>query len=166
MKQLKSLLIAATLFIGASQAINAQAKTAHVDVNEIMEKMPAMLDGKKQLEKLSQTYTTEYNAMSTEYQAKVKKYGEEEQTVTEKVNQERIAEVQDFQKRIRDYGDNAQKELQKKEAELLKPIMEKVEASIKKVGKAKGYQYVLNSAGLLLADGPNITADVKKDLGF
>jgi hypothetical protein len=44
--------------------------------------------------------------------------------------------------------------------------MEKVKASIVKVGKAKGYQYVLNSEGLLLADGPNLTADVKKDLGF
>ncbi len=165
MKQLKSLLIAATLFFGA-QAANAQAKTAHVDVNEIMEKMPARIEAEKQLKKLSDTYTTEFNAMTTEYQAKLKKYGEEEQTVTEKVNQERIAEVQDSQKRIADFRDNAQKELQKKEAELLKPIMEKVEASIKKVGKAKGYQYVLNAAGLLLADGPDLTADVKKDLGF
>jgi outer membrane protein len=44
--------------------------------------------------------------------------------------------------------------------------MDKVKASIQKVGKAKGFQYVLNSEGLLLADGPNVTADVKKDLGF
>ena len=44
--------------------------------------------------------------------------------------------------------------------------MEKVKASIQKVGKAKGFQYVLNSEGLLLTDGPNLTADIKKDLGF
>ena len=36
MKRLKSLLIATVLFLGASQTINAQAKTAHVDVNEII----------------------------------------------------------------------------------------------------------------------------------
>ena len=48
----------------------------------------------------------------------------------------------------------------------MKPIMEKVKASIAKVGKAKGFQYVLNSEGLLLADGPNLTSDVKKELGF
>ena len=62
--------------------------------------------------------------------------------------------------------DNAQKELQQKESDIVKPIMDKVKASIQKVGKAKGFQYVLNSEGLLLADGPNLTADVKKDLGF
>jgi len=65
-----------------------------------------------------------------------------------------------------DYRDNAQKELQQKESDIVKPIMDKVKASIQKVGKAKGFQYVLNSEGLLLADGPNLTADVKKDLGF
>lgn len=44
--------------------------------------------------------------------------------------------------------------------------MDKIRASIAKVGKAKGYQYVLNAADLLLTDGPDLTADVKKDLGF
>ena len=32
------------LVLGANQTINAQTKTAHVDVSEIMTKMPAMLD--------------------------------------------------------------------------------------------------------------------------
>lgn len=166
MKQLKTLLIAAVAFFGTSQSINAQAKTAHVDVSELMQKMPAMLDAQKQLEKLSGTYDTEYKTMVDEFQAKVKKYEQEAATVTEPVNEERSKEVQDMQKRIVDYRDNAQKELQKKEADLVKPIMDKIKASIQKVGKAKGYQYVLNAADLLLAEGPNITADVKKDLGF
>ena len=48
----------------------------------------------------------------------------------------------------------------------MKPILEKVKASISKVGKAKGFQYVLNTADLLLTDGPDLTADEKKDLGF
>lgn len=166
MKQLKTLLIAAVAFFGASQAMNAQAKVAHVDVSELMQKMPAMLDAQKQLEKLSSTYDTEYKTMVDEFQAKVKKYEQESTTVTEPVNEERSKEVQDMQKRIVDYRDNAQKDLQKKEADLVKPIMDKIKASIQKVGKAKGFQYVLNAADLLVADGPNITADVKKDLGF
>ena len=166
MKQFKSLVIAAIMLIGGNQAINAQAKTAHVDVSEIMAKMPAMLDAQKQLEKLSGTYDTEYKTMVDEYQAKIKKYDAEAETAGEKVNQERQAEVQDMQKRLRDYGENAQKELAKTEEDLLKPIQEKVRASIAKVGKAKGYQYVVDGSSLLLADGPDLTADVKKDLGF
>ena len=166
MKQVKTLLIAVTIFIAGNQVIKAQSKTAHVEVSEIMAKMPAMLEAQKQLEKLSGTYDTEYKSMVEEYQNKLKKYEQEATTVTDAVNETRSKEVQDMQKRIVDYRDNAQKELQQKESEIVKPIMEKVKASIAKVGKAKGFQYVLNSEGLLLADGPNLTADVKKDLGF
>jgi outer membrane protein len=166
MKQIKTLLIAALFAFGANQTISAQAKTAHVDVSEIMAKMPAMLDAQNQLEKLSGTYDADYKKMVEEYQAKLKKYEAESATVTDAVNGERSKEVQDMQKRIVDFRDNAQKELQQKESDIVKPLMEKVRASIQKVGKAKGFQYVLDGSTLLLADGPNITADVKKDLGF
>ena len=166
MKQIKTLLIAAILFLGASQTSNAQAKTAHVDVSEIMSKLPAMLDAQKQLEKLSATYDADYKKMAEEFQTKLKKYDTESATVTEAINAERQKEVQDMQKRIQDFGQNAQKELQQKQEDITKPIYEKVRASIQKVGKAKGFQYVLDGATLLLADGPNLTADVKKDLGF
>lgn len=169
MKRLKSLLIATVLFLGTSQMINAQAKTAHVDVNEIISKMPAMLDAQKQLEKLSATYDAEYKIMAEEYQNKIKKYDQEASTVGDAVNATRQTEVQDLVKRITDYRDNAQKELQKKESDLVKPLMDKIKASITKTGKAKGYQYVVNSSDtslILLADGPDLTADVKKDLGF
>ncbi|WP_366186600.1 OmpH family outer membrane protein [Flavobacterium ovatum] len=166
MKQIKTLLIAAIFILGANQTINAQAKSAHVDVSEIMAKMPAMLDAQKQLEKLSGTYDSDYKKMVEEYQAKLKKYEAESATVTDAVNGDRSKEVQDMQKRIVDFRDNAQKELQQKESDIVKPLMEKVRASIQKVGKAKGFQYILDGSTLLLADGPNLTADVKKDLGF
>jgi outer membrane protein len=166
MKQIKTLLIAAIFIFGATQSTNAQAKTAHVDVSEIMAKMPAMLDAQKQLEKLSGTYDTDYKKMVEEYQAKLKKYEAESATVTDAINGDRSKEVQDMQKRIVDFRDNAQKELQQKESDIVKPLMEKVRNSIQKVGKAKGFQYVLDGSTLLLADGTDLTADVKKDLGF
>jgi outer membrane protein len=166
MKQIKTLLIASILFLGASQTIKAQAKTAHVNVSEIMSKLPAMLDAQKQLEKLSATYDADYKKMAEEFQAKLKKYDTESATVTEAINAERQKEVQDMQKRIQDFGQNAQKELQQKQEDITKPIYEKVRTSIQKVGKAKGFQYVLDGASLLLAEGPDLTADVKKDLGF
>ena len=53
--------------------------------------------------------------------------------------------------------------------DLIKPIMEKAQAAIQKVARAKGIQYVLDStvgSGVLLADGVDLLADVKKELGF
>lgn len=165
MKQFRTFIIAAVALFGF-QTINAQAKIAHVDVREIMTKMPAVLTAQGQLKKLGETYSADYKTMVDEYQAKIKKYDTEAATVSDAVNQTRQQEVQDMAKRIGDFQETAQKELQKKETELMQPIEEKVKAAIQKVGKAKGYQYVLNTTDLLLADGPDLTADVKKDLGF
>lgn len=165
MKQFKTLLIAAIAFLGA-QTINAQAKVAHVDTYEILTKMPAMIDAQNQLKKLSETYDKEYKTLVEEYQAKIKKYDTESSTVTDAVNQTRTSEVQDMIKRINEYKETAQGDLQKKETELMKPLQEKIKTSIQKVGKAKGFQYIMNAENLLLADGPDLTADVKKDLGF
>ncbi len=165
MKQFKTLLIAAIAFLGA-QTINAQAKVAHVDTYEILTKMPAMIDAQNQLKKLSETYDKEYKTLVDEYQAKIKKYDAESTTVSEAVNQTRTTEVQDMIKRINEYKETAQNDLQKKESELMKPLQEKIKTSIQKVGKAKGFQYIMNAENLLLADGPDLTADVKKDLGF
>ena len=166
MKNLKSLLIATVLFLGANQVTTAQAKTAHVNTSELMQKFPAMIEAQKQLETLGKTYQVEYKTMGEEYTAKIKKYEGESSTAGDKVNAERQKEVQDLEKRIQEYGQTAQKEIQTKETDLMKPLQEKIKLAIQKVGKAKGFQYILDANGLLLADGPDLTADVKKELGF
>ena len=169
MKQFRSLLIAAALFMGASQTISAQAKVAHINVQELMSNMPDMKAANTQLEKIGKTYDGEYRTMVTEYQAKLKKYDEEAATVGDAVNQTRQKEVQDMGERIQQYQQNAQKELQQKQEDILKPILEKSRLAIQKVAKGKGFQYVLDSStgsGVLLADGPDLLADVKKELGF
>ena len=169
MKQLKSLLIAALLFVGASQTVSAQAKIAHVDVTELMKSMPELKTAQSQLEKLGKTYDTEYNTMVEEFTTKIKKYEAEATTVSDAINKTRETEVQDMRGRIQQYQQTATTDLQKKQEEIVKPILEKARLAIQKVAKAKGYQYVLDSSigsGVLLADGPDLLADIKKELGF
>ncbi|WP_294818250.1 OmpH family outer membrane protein [uncultured Flavobacterium sp.] len=169
MKQMKSLLIAAILFVGLSQAANAQAKVAHINVSELMAGMPEMKAANAQLEKLTKTYDNDYNAMVTEFRNKVTQYEKEAATVTEAINDTRSKEVQDMQKRIQEYQQSASKELQQKQEDIYKPIVDKAKAAIQKVAKAKGYQYVLDASqgsGVLVHDGPDLLVDVKKELGF
>lgn len=165
MKRMKSFLIATFVLFGTSMVM-AQAKMAHVDTNEIMSKMPAMVEAQNQLEKISKQYDTEFRQMVDEYQAKLQKYDREAGEVSDKVNEDRAKEVQDMEKRIQDYRQTAQKDLQQKEQDLMKPLMDRAKAAIEKVGKAKGYQYIVDASGLLLAEGPDLTGDVKKELGF
>ena len=82
-----SLLAAAVFIFGANQTISAQAKVAHVDTNEIMSKMPAMLDAQKQLQTIGKTYEDAFKTMTTEYQTKLALYDKESATAGEKVNE-------------------------------------------------------------------------------
>ncbi len=48
----------------------------------------------------------------------------------------------------------------------MKPIQAKVKAAIEKIGRAKGFQYVADGASFIYADGTDLTAEIKKELGF
>ena len=168
MKQLKTLFIAIVMFFGA-QVASAQTKVGHIDVSALMTTMPAMKAAEAQLNKLREGYDTEYKKLVTEYQTKAAQYQKEAETAGDVLNQTRSQEMQDMGTRIQKYQDDASKSLQDKSVELQKPLMEKAQAAIQKVARAKGIQYVVDStvgSGVLLADGIDLLADVKKELGF
>ena len=167
MKQLKTLAIAIVLFIGTQ--VSAQTKVAHIDVQALMTSMPQMKTAQDQMKKIQDTYDKDYKNMVAEYQTKLQKYDQESATAGDALNETRSKEMQDMGSRIQQFQQNAQKELGQKEMDLIKPIMEKAQAAIKKVAKEKGFNYVLDSttgSGVLVAEGTDLLADVKKALGF
>ncbi len=170
MKHLKTLLLAAALFIGSTSYIDAQSNVAHIDTQALIDAMPTAIAARSELEKLAKTYEADIRTMTTEYQNKVKQYDAEASTQTQEENQKRMQEVATMEQSIRQYQGQAQQDLQKKEQELFTPIYEEVKAAIQKVGKAQGFQYILDSregsGTLLLADGKDLLVDVKKELGF
>ncbi|WP_461532089.1 OmpH/Skp family outer membrane protein [Sinomicrobium sp.] len=169
MKQLKTLAIAFVLAVGTVSFANAQSKVAHINVQQLMEDMPEMKAARAELEKLEKQYSADLQSSGQELQNKIKLYESEAASKTEDENQKRAEEVQGMQNNIMQARQAAEQELQKKQMELIQPILEKAQAAIQKVGKAQGFQYVLDASpgsGILLADGKDIMADVKKELGF
>lgn len=169
MKQFKTLLFAAALFIGATSFTQAQSKVAHINTQDLIKSMPEMNTAQAEMDKLGKTYEADIQSMVTEYQNKMKQYEAESGTKTDEENQKRIVEVQTMQQNIQQYQGQAQQEMQKKEVDLLKPITEKAKAAILKVARAQGFDYVLDSTqggGVIMADGKNLLDDVKKALGI
>ncbi|MDG1778250.1 MAG: OmpH family outer membrane protein [Flavobacteriaceae bacterium] len=169
MKHLKNLLLTATLIIAFSFNAQAQSKVAHINTQELVESMPDMKSAKSELEKLAKTYETDIQAMATELQNKITQYDAESSTKTDEENGKRLQEVQSMEQSIRQYQAQAQQDLQKKELDLLRPITEKAKNAILKVGNAQGFDYILDSSqgqGVIMANGKDLLADVKAELGF
>jgi outer membrane protein len=169
MKQIKSLLFAAALFIGATSFTNAQSKVAHINVGELVTSMPEMKSAQAEMEQMGKTFETDIQEMMNEYKTKAKQYEAEAATKTNEDNQKRGEELAGMQQNIRQFQANAQQQLQQKELDLLEPITKKAKEAILKVAKAQGFDYVLDSSqgsGVIMAEGKDLLKDVQKELGF
>lgn len=169
MKHLKLVIVTLAIFAGATSFVNAQSKIAHIDTQALVEAMPEMKAAQSELDKIQKTYDTEIKAMAKELETKMKQYDQEAASKTDEENQKRFEEVQGMQNNIQAYRQQALQDLQKKERDILKPVLEKARAAIQKVARAQGFQYVMDSttgSGLILADGKDLMADVKKEMGI
>mgnify|MGYP000984631626 FL=1 len=166
MRKLRSLFFAAIAVVGFNVAAQAQ-EVAHINVSELIPLMPESKTAKTELEKLQEKYKKEMETMQNDFQTKLKKYQAEAPTAGDAVNETRGKEMQDMEQRIQLFVQNAQQEMGKKELALSEPILTKAQQAIHKVARAKGYKYVMDSSigsGVILADGPDLMADVKKEL--
>ncbi len=164
MNTIKTLFIGLTLSLGliATNA-NAQSKTAHINVQELLDNMPSYKEAQMQIQKLEQGYRSDIDASLKEAQKKNQQYQAEAETVTREENEKRAVELQEMEQSIREYQQTASQEIQKKQEELFRPILEKARNTIQKVARAKGFDYVLNSStgsGVLMADGYDLLDDV------
>ena len=166
MKHLKTLLFATVLFGGATSFSSAQSKIAHINKQELIKAMPAYTQAQAEIDKLGKTYEATIQGSLKELDTKLKQYNAEAEAQTQEENQKRMEEVEGMKQSLGQYQQQAQKDLQEKEYNLLKPIVEDADNAIKAVAKAQGFQYVVDSAMLIVADGKDLMADVKKHLGI
>lgn len=168
MKNFKTLLLIAVFTLGVGGVANAQ-KTGHIDFEKLVAEMPQTTKLKQDIEKLGKTYQDEVEGMAKKLDAKMKKYTAEQNTQTKEINEIRAQEVQQENARYEQLRQTAYQDMQKKQAEGLKPIIEKAQKAIEDVAATKGIVYVLDASvgkGLLVKKGEDLFAAVKAKLGF
>lgn len=170
MKQFTKVVAALALVFAMTSAVQAQdSKVAHIASQALVEAMPAYKNSMAELEKLQKSYDTDITTMGTELQTTMERYNREAETQTDEENGRRMQEVQETRQNIVKYQQSALQSLQKKEQELIKPIIEQARVAIQKVAREKGFQFVLDSTtglGVIMADGYDLMPDAKKALGI
>ena len=165
----KVLFLGIALFVMSGTA-NAQVKIAHVNTAEILEVMPDKAKAEKDLEKYYNELQNQLQAMAKEYQTKMQDYEANQATMSNLVKQSKEKEIVDLQTSIQQFQANAENEFEAKRAELLKPILDKIQNAINAVGKEKGYTYVLDlatGAAVYVGDAAvDCTTDMKTKLGI
>jgi len=157
------------VFLGFNLSAQTKIKLAHVNSQDLLMVMPGIDSVKKSMEDYTKQLEIEAKAMMTEYEKKVSDFQRDQALLPQSTQQVRMKEIQDLENRIRSFEELAQEELQSKQEELLKPIVDKAKSAIADVAKEQGYTYVFDSAyGVLLysEESDNIMELVKKKLGI
>ena len=164
-----AIIIAIPLMFGMT-GLDAQAqKFGHINSNELLSAMPEREQATAEVEKFAKQLESQLKTMSAEYDTKLQDYQSKEGIMTEPIKQTRLKELLDLEQRIRDFQLTAQQSLQKKETELLTPLIDKAKNAIEEVSKKNGYTYIFDtSVGVILyfKEGDDIMPLVKKNLGL
>ena len=172
-KFVKLTLAVALLFIGASAA-NAQ-KFGRVDLTAVITAMPEFAEANKNLEAYGKDLQDQLEQMQVEFNQKLADYQKNANTYSDAIRQTKESELQQLDQRLREFQQIAYQDLQKKQNELMAPIIEKANNAVNAVAKEGGYIAIFNtegdmaaSAGLAYFDPEqltNITEAVAKKLG-
>jgi outer membrane protein len=172
---MKKVFLLFVAIISLSVAASAQ-KFGHITTDDIIQAMPETKAAQTALESEGKKLEEQLQAMGVEYQNKVQAYQENVQladAAPEKwslaLRADKEQEIMQLQERIQRFQENAQQSIAQKRNDLFKPIMDKLDAAIKKVATAGGYIYVMDKANVLFINetiSVDLTNEVKKELGM
>ncbi len=165
-------LVACALFIlGSGTTSFAQQKIGHINTQEVLALMPERDSAAKKFDKFNAEITKNYESMNVVYNNLYETYTKQKDSLSAFIRQAKEAELIDMQGKIQNFKDVAQQELDKKQTELMTPIVEKLKKAIKDVAETNKFTYVIDVAGGSLVYWPeeeslNLLPLVKAKLGI
>lgn len=166
-------LVLLTFALLGSQSLIAQSlKIGYASPNYILASLPESKQIESQLDTYGKQLENQLQTKIKEFESKYQAYEAGKATMTELIRTDKEQELQMLNKSIQDFQQKAQEDLQKKENELLEPIVGKVNNAISAVANEKGYAYIFSSDAALGAsfilhapEGDDLSKDVLAKLG-
>lgn len=169
MKKVLKLTLAVVLVMG-STSLFAQ-KLGRINTQEVIMSMPETAEMKTNMDAYEKDLRDNMEAIGVEFNTKLQEFQKNFDTLSDAVKQLKQKELQELETRQTDFQQIAQQDFQKRQNELLAPIIEKAKKAIDKVSVAGAYMAVFDtSTGSLAyfneATLIDIAPEVKKELGI
>jgi outer membrane protein len=162
-------------FFGLLVSLNtvfAQSKIGYIEYEKVLYLMPEVDGVKAKLEETQKGYELNIEAMKKEM-ADIENLLQNTPNIDEMIKESKYRRYQSLQQEIQQFAYQAQEKIQAKEVELMKPLYDKLDAAIKEVALAKGYDFILtdgNAGGYVVVysknESDNITKAVMEKLGI
>ena len=169
MKKAIKLTLAVVLVMGAT-SLFAQ-KFGRINTQEIIMAMPETKTMQENMDTFAKELSDNIETMNVEFNTKLQDFQKNYNTFSDAIKEVKEKELNDMQTRTREFQERAQQDYQKKQNELLAPIIDKAKSAIDKVAAAGGFLVVFaTSTGSLAyfdeATLTDVAPAVKKELGI
>jgi outer membrane protein len=124
----------------------AQVKIGFINADYILSQMPEAKQVEEDLKNTQKQYETLYQGKVKDFQDKLAVYEKlsADPKTADIIKQDKEKELQNLQTSIQEFQQNSQSSLQKKQAQLLQPLLKKVEENMHAVAAENAYTYVFN----------------------
>jgi outer membrane protein len=144
MKSVFKICVLGILLFAAGFAQAQAPKFGHIDFQALIQSMPERAAAEKQFNAYQKELEDALGMMQKEAQTKYVEYLAKRDSLSETVRKMKEEDLTAMNDRIQNYQQTAQQQLQSKQAELLKPVIEKADKAVKDVGVEKGLIYVFD----------------------
>lgn len=127
-----------------SKAQQATNKIGWTNVDYVMTLLPDYKKIENELTIQQQQIEKAMQEKSKEFEDKYKAYQQNAAKWSEIIRADKEKELNRLQTDFQDFQRNSQESLQKKQQQLLQPVMVKIQGAIDAVGKENGYTYIFN----------------------
>jgi len=167
----KVFIVLIILFAGMANFAQAQTpKFGHIDIQQLIQVMPERTTAVSELEKTAKELEDMLGTMQTELQTMIKDYTDKKGTMSDLVSEAKVEDIQAKQQRIETFRSQSEQQLQQKQQDLMKPIVEKADSAISVVAKEQGLIYVFDVSTRVVVYKSNQSIDVlplvKKKMGI
>ena len=141
------LFLAMSLVFGmAILPAKAQVKIGFINADYILSQMPEAKQVEEDLKNTQKQYETLYQGKVKDFQDKLAAFEKlnADPNTADIIKQDKENELQNLQTSIQEFQQNSQSSLQKKQAQLLQPLLKKVEENMHAVAAENAYTYVFN----------------------
>lgn len=163
------ILLLSFLMLAGTSGISLAQKTGHINLNELLMLLPERKKAETDIQDFAKSLEGQLRTMRTEYEGKISDYQSKEAMMADPVKLDKQREIADLEERIQNFQATAQESLQKKQSELLDPMISKCKKAVEEVAKEAGYKTVIDSSqGILLYSDPadDLMPLVKKKLNI
>ncbi|MCU0340047.1 MAG: OmpH family outer membrane protein [Spirosomaceae bacterium] len=145
---MKSKLMVAALVIAALIGFEANAqsqlKIGWTNVDYVLGALPDSKKISNEMQIQSQQVQKALQEKYQDYQQKVDAFQKNQATWSEIIRNDKAKQIQTLEQDIQEFQRTSQETLEKKQQQLLQPVLGKINAAIEAVGKENGYTYILN----------------------